>query len=227
MVTLLITAVVILVVLGFGIYLWQQPAPDSSVHVLPPPPNPRGLFAEEFSADTDDKEQLALIARQREDLIGEAGTGKRSALDEAHQTGDAAFYDQVLSALVEYSDSEAKLLSLLSYISQHELPVNQRLAAAVIASWQQQPGRHSTAKALHFAALSDNPDIYRGAVESAMQLWREAKLAEISAVELRALFDGEFWVLSSRSRSSGAGFVLKRTLESARRELEAATGAKQ
>jgi hypothetical protein len=53
-------------------------------------------------------------------------------------------------------------------------------------------------------------------------MWRDAKLGDISAVELRALFDGEFWVLSSRSRSSGAGFVLKRTLDGARRELEAA-----
>jgi hypothetical protein len=55
-----------------------------------------------------------------------------------------------------------------------------------------------------------------------LQLWRAAKLGDISPVELRALFDGEFWVLSSRSRSSGAGFVLKRTLDGARRELEAA-----
>ena len=97
----------------------------------------------------------------------------------------------------------------------------------MIASWQQAPDRSGTAKALHFAALSDEPEIYRVAVENALQLWREGKLADISAVELRALFDGEFWVLSSRSRSSGAGFVLKRTLESARRELEAAAGAKQ
>jgi hypothetical protein len=36
------------------------------------------------------------------------------------------------------------------------------------------------------------------------------------------LFDGEFWVLSARTRSSGAGFILKRKLASARRELETA-----
>ena len=44
---------------------------------------------------------------------------------------------------------------------------------------------------------------------------------DVSAEELRALFDGEFWILSARTRSSGAGFVLKRTLESA---LSAANG---
>ena len=77
-------------------------------------------------------------------------------------------------------------------------------------------------KAMHFAALSDDADVYRGAVEQALTFWREGKLSDVSAIELRALFDGEFWILSSRTRSSGAGFVLKRTLDSARRELEAA-----
>jgi hypothetical protein len=96
----------------------------------------------------------------------------------------------------------------------------------VLASWKAAPDRGSTTRALHLAALTDDPDIYRGAVESALPLWRAGKLGDISAIELRALFDGEFWVLSSRSRSSGAGFVLKRTLDGARRELEA-TGANQ
>jgi hypothetical protein len=113
----------------------------------------------------------------------------------------------------------------MSYVTQNDLPGNRSLAEAVIASWQQAPDRSGTAKALHFAALSDDPAVFREAVESALQLWREAKLSDISAIELRALFDGEFWVLSSRSRSSGAGFVLKRTLEDARRELEAAARA--
>lgn len=231
MVTLLFIAVISLVALlaltGIGVYLWQGPAPDNSANLLPPPPNARGLFEGEFSADPDHEEQLALAALRREELIKEASSGERSALDEAHQTGDASLYDRVLSALVEYTDSDPKLLSVASYVAQHELPVNDELARAVIASWQQSPDRNSTAKALHFAALSNNAEIYRVTVESALQFWREAKLGDISAFELRALFDGEFWVLSSRSRSSGAGFVLKRTLESARRELDAAGGAKQ
>jgi hypothetical protein len=225
MVTLLITAVALLAILGIGFYFWQRPAPDSSVKVLPPPPSPRGLFAEEFSTETDDKEQSALTARRQEELIKQARSGDRSTLDEAR--GDSGLYDRVLAELVAYSDSDPKLLSLMSYVTQNELPVNGKLAEAVIAAWQQSPDRSGTAKALHFAALSDDPDIFRWAVESALQSWREAKLTDISPLELRALFDGEFWILSSRSRSSGAGFVLKRTLESARRELEAAAGAKQ
>ena len=81
-----------------------------------------------------------------------------------------------------------------------------------------------SAKALHFAALSDDAGLYRQTVEDAIELRREGKLMDVLPAELRALFDGEFWILSSRTRSSGAGFVLKRTLENARRELEAASG---
>jgi hypothetical protein len=76
---------------------------------------------------------------------------------------------------------------------------------------------------LHFAALSDDAETYRKAVELAFNLWRDGKLHDVSARELQALFNGEFWVLSSGVRSSGNGFVLKRTLSSARRELEGTT----
>ena len=227
MVTLLITAVPLLVLFGIGVYFWQKPATDDSVRALPPPPNARGLFEAESSSETAESEQLASSDRQREELIRAAGNGDRSALDEAHLSSDAELYDLVLAEFVRVSDSDPKLLSLMSHVSQNELPVNRSLAEAVLASWRAAPDRSGTARSLHFAALSDDADIYRGAVECGLQLWREAKLGDISPVELRALFDGEFWILSSRSRSSGAGFVLKRTLDGARRELEAAAQANQ
>src|SRR5437667_7895233 len=185
MVTLFITAIAILAVLGIGLYYWQRPAPDSSVNVLPPPPNPRGLFAEDSSIENENTEQLALAARRHEELFKKARSGDCFTLDEAHQSGDSGLYDRVLSELVAYSDSDPKLVSLMSHISRNDLPVNGSLAGAVITSWQRAPDRSGTAKALHFAALSDDPDIYRMAVENALQLWREAKLADISAVELR------------------------------------------
>ena len=227
MVTLLFTAVAVFVLIGIGIYFWQKPATENVDNVLPPPSDARGLFAEQFSKEAADAERLALLSQRREELIKEARDGERSALDEADLNGDPDLYDRVLAALLQVSDSNPKLLSLLSYISQNKLPVNKSLAEAVLASWRAAPDRGGTARALHFAALSDDADLYRGAVENALQVWREGKLKDISAIELRALFDGEFWVLSSRSRSSGAGFVLKRTLDGARRELEAAAGANQ
>jgi hypothetical protein len=222
MVTFLITAAAVLALLAIGVYLWQKPASGEAANVLPPPPNARGLF-EDSANEMADAEKLALMSRRREDLIKEARNGDRAALDEAHLSGDAELYDRVLAELVQISDSDPKLLALMSHVSQNDLPVNRSLAEAVLTSWRANPDRSGTARALHFAALSDDADIYRGAVEAALQQWRAAKLADISPIELRALFDGEFWVLSSRSRSSGAGFVLKRTLEKARRELEAAS----
>jgi hypothetical protein len=92
-------------------------------------------------------------------------------------------------------------------------------AEALIESFPTSPNRNSVVRMLHAAALSDDAALYQHAVEAALRAWREQELKEISASDLEALFTSEFWVLSSGTRSSGAGFVLKRTLASARREL--------
>jgi hypothetical protein len=223
MFTFLITAVII-VMIGIAVYFWQKPSSGNAENILPPQPNARGLFAEDPSAGAVERERLALAANERsEQLIAKAKAGDRTALDEAHQTGNSGLYDQVLAEFLQRSASNAQLLSLISYVVQNELPVNKDLAEAGSKVWSATPDRSGTARALHLAALSDDADVYRETVETALRLWREQKVADISPVELRALFDGEFWILSSRTRSSGAGFVLKRTLKSARRELEAAS----
>ena len=223
MVTLLLIALAIFSIIGIGLYLWQRSAPSEAVPVLPPLPDFRGLF-EEAPPGKDESRRLALAAREAEaaSLIARAQSGERAVLVEANRLGNPDLYDRVLSELVKLSDSDPKLLSLMSHVAKNELPVNKTLAAAAVASWQKSPDRHGTSKALHFAALSDNAELYQKAVELSLEFWREGRLADISAIELRALFDGEFWILSSRTRSSGAGFVLKRSLDSARRELEAA-----
>jgi hypothetical protein len=227
MVTLLITTLVIFFIFGIGLYFWRKSAPDASERVLPPPPNARGLFAgDPPSQKEEESRRLALAAAQQsEQLIARVKTGEQSVLADAHRTRDADLYDRVLCEFVQQAKSDPKLLALMSYITRNNLPVNDEMARAVVDSWQLSPDRAGTAKALHFAALSDNSDIYRATVENALRLWQEGKLSDISPAELRALFDGEFWVLSSRARSSGAGFVLKQTLASARRELEAAPRA--
>ena len=228
MVTLLITALVIFVIIGIGLYSWQKSAPDTSEYVLPPQPGARGLFAGDESLAEEENKRLAIAAvEHNESLLARARNGERDALAAAHANGDAAFYDRVLNELVKCADSDPKLLALMSYVTQNELPVNVNLAKAAIASWQKSPDRNGTSKALHFAALSDDAGIYREAVDHALRLWRERKLQDISPLELRTLFDGEFWILSSGTRSSGAGFVLKQTLADARRELEAAVRANQ
>ena len=219
-----ISLLVILFISGVGLYFWQKSAPDDSERILPPSPNFYGLFGDQApSPETKTQEEIEHRARIESLIIERANNGDKSSLNEANQSSDPDLYERVLNEFVNRADSDSALLSLMSYVAQNELPVNGRLAKAAIAAWQANPDRSGTAKALHFAALSDDADLYREAVEQALQFWRAGKLAADSATELRALFDGEFWILSARTRSSGAGFVLKRTLENARRELEAAS----
>jgi hypothetical protein len=231
MVSLFITAfafaLAILFLAGIGFYLWPRSGRQRSAPILPPNPDFYGLFAE---APSKTEGKVKELVAQRElaasNLIDRARQGDRSVLTEAKATSDAV-YDRALGELLEHAASDAALLSLMSYVAQNDLPVNRGLARAVSASWRKSPDRANTAKALHFAALSDEADIYGETVEETMRFWREGKLPELSKAELRALFDGEFWILSARTRSSGAGFVLKRTLDSARRELETGARIKQ
>jgi hypothetical protein len=95
-------------------------------------------------------------------------------------------------------------------------------AIEAIRIWQQSPSRNSAAKLLHVAALSDNAKNYGRAIELVLLSWRDGSLTDLSARELHSLINSEYWVLSSRTRISGAGFVLKRTLSNANRELESA-----
>ena len=93
-------------------------------------------------------------------------------------------------------------------------------AIQAIREFQQTPNRNSTAKLLHAAALSDNAKNYERAIELVLLSWRDGSLADLSAKELQSLFNSEYWVLSSHTRTSGAGFVLKETLSSANHELQ-------
>ena len=95
-------------------------------------------------------------------------------------------------------------------------------AIETIRTWQQSPNRNTAAKLLHVAALSDNAKNYGRAIELVLMSWRVGSLTDLSAKELQSLFNSEYWVLSSRTRISGAGFVLKRTLSNANREVESA-----
>jgi hypothetical protein len=195
---------------------------------LLPAPERRGLFidstlAGQIPAEAN-SEATSHAVRQRTELLERAKGGEKSALQEARNTPDTketGLYEEVLNSLVSGADSGPKLLSLVSHVTRHELPVNNKLAERFIDSCKSAPDRSSTAKMLHVAALSDDAAIYQAAVETALEFWRAGHLSEISPQELRAILEGEFWLLSSRARSSGAGFLLKRTLASARRELEA------
>ena len=93
-------------------------------------------------------------------------------------------------------------------------------AIDAIRAFQESPNRRSTTKLLHVAALSDDAKNYGRAIELALMSWRDGTLSDLSAKELETLFNSEYWILSSQTRTSGAGFVLKRTLANANRELQ-------
>ena len=93
-------------------------------------------------------------------------------------------------------------------------------ALKAIKAFQESPNRTTTTNLLHIAAVADDAKNYGRAVELVLMSWRDGTLSDVSAGELQALFNSEYWVLSSRTRTSGAGFVLKETLSSANRELE-------
>ena len=103
-----------------------------------------------------------------------------------------------------------------------EREAKQAAAHEFIERWKEAPDRTSTANMLHLAANTDDAETYNNAVELALNAWQERKLPDLSAAELHNLLNSEYWLLSSRTRSSGAGFILKRTLSRAKRELESA-----
>lgn len=228
MVTFLITSFFILAFLAVAVYFWQKPASTTETEALLPPSQWRGLFIDgipDGQMAEDDAEAIATALRERTALLDRAANGEKSVLQEARNTSnseDSGFYEEVLNSLVESADSGPKLLSLVSYVTRHELPVSQKLAARFIASCKSVRDPRSTAKMLHLAALSNDAAVYQTAVETALEFWRSGYLSDVPPQELRAILEGEFWILSSPTRSSGAGFLLKRTLAIARRELEAA-----
>jgi hypothetical protein len=214
MVTFLISSLLLVALIALAIYFWQKPA--KYVDQIKAPPNgSHGLFDHIVPAQLSSPQQETDAK-----LIERAGNGDFSALLEAHTSGNTLVYHDVLNRLLQTADSRGKLQSLASYVTRNELSVNRELAEAVIESSTDSLDRSSTAKMLHIAALSGDAATYQHALEAALREFQNKKLLDISPLELQALFTGEFWVLSSRARSSGAGFILKRALASARRQLD-------
>ena len=93
-------------------------------------------------------------------------------------------------------------------------------AIKAIRDFQNSPDRNTTPRLLHAAALADDAKNYGRAIELVLLSWRDGSLKDLSAAELQSVINSEYWVLSSRTRTSGAGFVLKQTLSDANRELQ-------
>lgn len=227
MVTVLITSFLLLAAIIYAVY-WRQQSPSSRSaqqnQVLPPAHGWSGLFGEENANQKQlESAAVARVAQEeaRAKILARAALGERSVLLDARSTGDAALYDEVLNTLVEQTDSDKKLLALVSYMTRETPPlnVNCRLAERFMEAWKASPDRGSTAKMLHIVALADDAALYRQAIETALEFWRQNRINGLSAEELRSLCESEYWILSQTMRSSGQGFLLKLKLAALRREL--------
>jgi hypothetical protein len=241
MVTVLVTSFLLLTVISYAIYRWQRPSSNENAEqraLTPPPPTGvRSLFSDERAdsalasrlkeAETE-KQSLEL----RTSLLERAALGDKATLAEAHAYPGSSLYDEVLRALtLRCGDDYRQLFALVSHITRssssnnsERLRVSTELAERFIAAWRASAAdRRSVAIVLHVAARADDANVYQRAVESVYELWRGRKLQDVSAEELRSLFDGEYWTLSTSTRSSGEGFVLKRRLAKLRQELDKAS----
>lgn len=184
-----------------------------------------GLFADQVSAlQPAELESATCASAARTELIERSRHGDQETLSEAHSTGDAVLYGEVLDALIEStSSSQETFEALVSRISKSsELRGNKRLAQRSIDSWKTSTDRRSTAQMLHIAALSDDAAVYEQAVEVVFECWQRGSLEQYSSEELVELFESQYWILAPEARRGGAGFALKRKLAGVRRELATA-----
>ncbi len=225
MVTLLFTSLFVLALLAIAAYFWQKTASPKEIETLQPAPG-RALFHEgtpsgrAIAAAEAEAQKLADAQKWHGELLDRAKAGDKTTLQETQN--NRKIYEEVLGALVANAHTDGALLSLVSYVTRNDLRVTRELAEKFIASLSANPDRGSVAKMLHIAALSDDATLYQKAAETALESWRKGHLAGVDSRELRSILEGEFWILSATTRSSGAGFLLKRALAGARRELDAA-----
>ncbi len=221
---ILIISIFLLVAASLSILRSKRSPSFGEAERLPPEPGYKSLFAE---SDADRKAAEAEAARERAgalraSLLERAADGDLTALADAQTTGDAAFYKQILdtlSARAEVKDEDLRALS--TFIARSEnLRSSPALAAKLTEVWTKDPSGSSVPELLRVAALSDDAATFQTAIESIFRAWAEGHLQTLDAAELDALFEAEYWLLSSEARRSGAGFVLKRSLADLRRGLK-------
>lgn len=222
---LFIVTVVLLAAVAYRIFRKQQELysyrVERELYRAQPPSlfdqTPDAAEAERLSAGEEargaDERRAALLTRARE--------GDYTALADAHRAGDSSLYDAVLAASLAWANaSDDNLNALASFVAADSgLRGSRDLAGAYRKLWERAPGRATTARMLHLAALSDDADTFGEAVGEAARALREGRLQNLSGEDLRALAESEFWVLSTESRTTGAGFVLKQRLASLGHEL--------
>jgi hypothetical protein len=185
------------------------------------------LFAEQQA------EELRLLTQaeaklraeeERERLVARAAEGDQTALDEAHERGDADNYGEVLQTLVAQADGDPELLrSIAEYIvDSRKLRSTGEFAAMMIEQWSKSLDQRSLVDMLQLAALSDDVAVFKRAVRIALERFSEGRIPRITATDFLATVESAYWLFTTEVRYSGSGFTLKQLIAEVRRELAAA-----
>lgn len=155
--------------------------------------------------------------------MARARQGDLATLARAQASGHLDCYSEVLDALIEEAaENDEKLRAIAAHIAaSDQLRASTGLAEALISVCERAPGRSAIAEMLRTAALTDDATVFQKAVEAALAHWRQGR-AQMTAEKLHLLIESQYWTLAPEARRSGAGFILKRSLIRARRELAAA-----
>lgn len=180
----------------------------------------KGLFDEENQKELEQWQREQQVAERRLNLLERAKQGDVTTLNEAHR--DATLYSEVLDALLDSGCQEIVERCVKEISQSKELRASVRLAERMIEEFRTTPDSRSLRLMLHFAALSDNAELFEKSLVTAFESWQKGKVAELSAAQLLTLCESEYWVLASEARRSGAGFALKDSLSRIRRNLAAA-----
>ncbi|MBS1794158.1 MAG: hypothetical protein JSS81_09905 [Acidobacteria bacterium] len=76
-------------------------------------------------------------------------------------------------------------------------------------SWSLAPDRKGTIELLFRASQTENAEIFSEISENVLQLWREHRIENLTALELADLLDSHFRILPQQERTSGAVFRLR------------------
>lgn len=231
MIAILMILIITLAAAVFAVLGLRYALSDNKQERVLPPPDARGLFfdpASENDAAHRVQKKSVNPSIQREQLIERARQGDLASLSDARALNDVRLYDEALDALIEQASGRQESFSaLVNYIAKSdELRANAELVERVLESWKAAPARQSTVEMLHIAALSNDAVTYQKTVKEVLGFWQDRRLTDMSAEELLALVESEYWILASEARLGGAGFALKRMLADVRRKLAAATPAR-
>ena len=189
---------------------------------------PRGLYDGDEGANdsgltlkpTNSEPTKALTARQTADYLARAANGERETLLALYHAREHELYRRVLGELTKRATKDTNELRALTafIIDQRDLRADVALVCLYRELWRDAPDCATTADLLRLSASADDAAEFQQTAEVAWQAQREGRIAGMSADDLRALGESEFWVLSDNARRTGAGFVLKQWLADARQE---------